>query len=212
MGIQSRHRRTWKGNESAFMSLDSPGRGYSRLHQDPSPNPCTHPKSGSAGGEGQKENNICLMEAGGLSDLGKAKEERRLLPGPCPQARQGTGVETTDRCGLTAEGDDRPGGGLMAQPSHPAKAWASAVPPRAASVEGAGHGGGSPECAGLPEVQVRGQGQLSGHSCCAGSPPQELSSAQSSQLGARCSLQSPTLLPATSCFWSRPLSETEIGI
>lgn len=39
---------------------------------------------------------------GALSGLGKAKEERRLLPGPRPQARPGTGAETAGRCGLTA--------------------------------------------------------------------------------------------------------------
>lgn len=106
---------------------------------------------------GQNENEWCLMEEA-LPGLGETKEESRLLPGPCPQACQGTGVETTRRCGVTAGAWMRAVDGLIARPSHPAKARASAVPPEVASVEGAGRLRGSPVRARLPRLQVRGQG------------------------------------------------------
>ena len=131
------------------------------------PSPAHTPNQGALGEGGRKT----TVPARGPLWLGKAKEERRLLPGPQAQACQRTGMETTGHHGLTAEGDDRPVGGLIAGPPHPVKAWASAVPPGVASVEGAGRRRGSPERASLPEVQVRGRDQLSGHSCSAGSSP-----------------------------------------
>lgn len=87
-------------------------------------------------GGGQEENEWCLKERA-LSGYREA-EEGRLLPSPGPQACQGTGAEPAGHCGLTAGGEGRAVGGLIAGPSQLAKAWTSAVLPRVASVEEAG--------------------------------------------------------------------------
>lgn len=80
-----------------------------------------------------------VLDGEALPGSGEAEEDRRLLR-PLPRACQRTGVEAAGCHALTTAGEERAVNGLVAGPSHPAKARTSAVPPRVAPVEGAGAG------------------------------------------------------------------------
>lgn len=88
-----------------------------------------------------------------LPSLGEAKEDSRLLPGPRPQAGQGTGVETPGCCGLTMGGSERAVEGLIARPLT-LQGLSISCPTRSGFGGRGWPPGGSPEGARFPKVQV----------------------------------------------------------
>ena len=147
-----------------------------------------------------------------LPSLGEAKEDSRLLPGLRPQAGQGTGVETARCCGLTMGGSERAVEGLIARPLT-LQGLGICCPTRSGFGGRGWPPGGSPEGARFPKVQVGAKEALRPQPLhWLNPPPWELASTQSPQLGASCSVGSPALLPATSCFWSWPLSCPLLGL